>query len=64
MTDEGRAENGICRYTCHDINRWFSVPKPKSVGCPLVTDPPQETAPAQPPVNAATPAAAPVSAKK
>jgi hypothetical protein len=64
MTDEGRAENGICRYTCHDINRWFSVPKPKSVGCPLVTDPPQETAPAQTPVNAATPAAAPVSAKK
>jgi hypothetical protein len=64
MTDEGRAENGICRYTCHDINRWFSVPKPKSVGCPLVTDPPKETAAAQPPVNAATPAAAPVSAKK
>jgi hypothetical protein len=64
MTDEGRAENGICRYTCHDINRWFSVPKPKSVGCPLVTDPPSETAPAQPPLNSATPAAAPVSAKK
>ena len=54
MTDEGRAENGICRYTCHDINRWFSTPKPKA-GCPLVTDPPKDQ-PA-PPVSAATPVA-------
>lgn len=63
MTDEGRAESGLCRYTCHDINRWFSVPKPKTGTCPLVTDPPAETA-AQPAVNAATPAAAPASAKR
>jgi hypothetical protein len=62
MTDEGRAENGICRYTCHDINRWFSVPKLKNVGCPLVTDPPKDPAPAQPAVNAATPVAAPAAA--
>ena len=52
MTDEGRAENGICRYTCHDINRWFSVPKPAKGTCPLVTEPPAE-APA--PVNTASP---------
>ena len=64
MTDEGRAENGVCRYTCHDINRWFSVPKPKA-GCPLVTDPPKDAPAAQqqPPVNAATPVAAAPAAK-
>ncbi len=62
MTDEGRAENGICRYTCHDINRWFSVPKPAKGTCPLVTDPPAE---AQQPVNTASPvpAAAPAAQK-
>ncbi|MCA1825372.1 MAG: hypothetical protein ABR567_22875 [Myxococcales bacterium] len=59
MTDEGRAENGVCRYTCHDINRWFSVPKPANAKCGLVVDPPAET---QPPVTAATPAAAPAPA--
>ena len=52
MTDEGRAENGICRYTCHDLNRWFSVPKPAQGTCPLVVDPPKE---AQQPVNTASP---------
>jgi len=58
MTDEGRAENGICRYTCHDQQRWFSVPKPKE-GCQLVRDLPPETAApaAQQPVNTATPVA-------
>ena len=56
MTDEGRAENGTCRYTCHDINRWFNVPKPKNVGCPLVVDAPNDQPAAQvPAVNAATP---------
>ena len=65
MTDEGRAENGTCRYTCHDINRWFSVPKPKNVACPLVTDPPKDqTAVQAPPVDAATPVAAPAAAAK
>lgn len=58
MTDEGRAENGICRYTCHDINKWFSVPKPAKGACALVTDPPAEPA-QQPPVNAATPVPTP-----
>lgn len=69
MTDEGRAENGICRYTCHDINKWFSVPKPKA-GCQLVTDPPTEGQPAvagapaaTPAVNEATPGGAPTGKK-
>jgi hypothetical protein len=58
MTDEGRAETGLCRYTCHDINKWFSVPKPKNVNCPLVTDPPADAQPAAAaPVNAASPVA-------
>lgn len=56
MMDEGRAENGVCRYTCHDINRWFSIPKPANAKCLLVVDPPAEAS-AQPPVTAATPAA-------
>jgi len=55
MTDEGRAENGICRYTCIDINRWFSTQKAKT-GCQLVVDPPAQTVEGAPPVNAATPA--------
>ncbi|HTO98612.1 MAG TPA: hypothetical protein VMK66_16295 [Myxococcales bacterium] len=59
VTDEGRAENGLCRYTCIDLNRWFSIPKPKE-GCSLVLPPPPETQQQAepPPVNAATPAAA------
>jgi hypothetical protein len=59
MTDEGRAESGVCRYTCIDINRWFSVPKP-SAGCALVADPPADAQQqqGQAPVNAATPATA------
>lgn len=62
MMDEGRAENGICRYTCHDQQRWFGVPKPKE-GCPLVRDlPPDAQQGAQPPAAAATPAAAPAAA--
>jgi hypothetical protein len=63
VTDEGRAENGICRYTCIDINRWFSIPKP-AAGCSLVTNPPPETQQqGEPPaVNAAS--AAPAAAAK
>ena len=61
VTDEGRAESGNCRYTCIDINRWFSIPKP-AAGCPLVSDPPAESQQQQgaPPVNSsgAVPAAA------
>ncbi len=66
VTDEGRAETGLCRYTCIDINRWFAVPKP-AAGCALVTDPPAEAQQQQgappPPVSAATPAAPGVDAK-
>ncbi|HUJ29599.1 MAG TPA: hypothetical protein VLW85_26445 [Myxococcales bacterium] len=58
MMDEGRAENGVCRYTCHDQGRWFSVPKPAE-GCPLVRDLPPEAQQGTPQVNAATPAPAP-----
>ena len=62
MMDEGRAENGICRYTCHDQGRWFSVPKP-AAGCPLVRDlPPEAQQGQQPPITAATPAAPPAPA--
>jgi len=61
VTDEGRAATGNCRYTCIDINRWFSIPKP-AAGCSLVVDPPPEAQQQQgaPPVNAAgaVPAAA------
>jgi hypothetical protein len=61
VTDEGRAENGLCRYTCREINRWFSVPKPKA-GCSLIADPPADE---QPPVNAASPVpTAPAAAAK
>ncbi|TMA22122.1 MAG: hypothetical protein E6J88_14795 [Deltaproteobacteria bacterium] len=64
MTDEGRAENGTCRYTCHDINRWFSIPKPANAKCLLVVDPPAEVQQQQtPPVNTASPAA-PAAAKQ
>ena len=61
VTDEGRAETGLCRYTCIEINRWFSVPKPKT-GCPLVANAPADTQQGAPPLNSATaaPAAAAV----
>src|SRR3981189_3060191 len=51
VSDEGRAESGLCRYTCTETRRWFSLPKPKA-GCVLATDPPAETQqgePTQPP---------------
>ena len=65
MTDEGRAETGVCRYTCIDINRWFSTPKPKT-GCRLVADPPAQTDQGTPPVNSASPveASAPAATHK
>jgi len=53
VTDEGRAESGNCRYTCVDINRWFSIPKPQA-GCSLVTNPPAEAQMSAPPVNSAS----------
>jgi hypothetical protein len=62
VTDEGRAENGNCRYSCIDINRWFSIPKPAS-GCALVTGPPADAQPGQPPINAATPVPAATAGK-
>ncbi|HEY4770066.1 MAG TPA: hypothetical protein VIH51_05555 [Myxococcales bacterium] len=56
VPDEGRAESGLCRYTCTETGRWFSLPKPKT-GCALATNQPAETQqgePAQPlPVNSA-----------
>jgi hypothetical protein len=64
VTDEGRAESGVCRYTCTEINRWFSTPKP-AAGCALVTDPPsaaqQQT---QPPLNSASAVPPAAAAKK
>jgi hypothetical protein len=61
MTDEGRAENGVCRYTCHDQGRWFGVPKPKE-GCPLVRDMMADAQ--QPPAAPAAPATPAPEAKK
>ena len=61
MTDEGRAETGICRYTCIDQKRWFSVQKPKTGTCPLVAEVPAETSGA-PVTTAATPVAPPAQA--
>lgn len=59
VNDEGRAESGVCRYSCTDTNRWFAAPKPKT-GCPLVSDPPPESQQQQgpPPISAAAPTAA------
>jgi hypothetical protein len=65
VNDEGRAESGSCRYTCTEINRWFSIPKPKR-GCPLVADPPPTTQQGEQPapVNAAGLGAAAGGAKR
>ena len=59
VNDEGRAETGVCRYSCTDTNKWFGVPKPKT-GCQLVSDPPSESQQQQgaPPVSASTSATA------
>src|SRR6267143_945637 len=62
VTDEGRAETGLCRYTCIEINRWFSGPKPKT-GCPLVANPPADTQQGAPPLNSATAAPAAAAGK-
>lgn len=64
MFDEGRAEKGICYYTCLDQNKRFNTPKPAE-GCALVRDLPPEAQ--QPPVAAAATApttAVPAAAKK
>jgi hypothetical protein len=63
VTDEGRAESGLCRYSCVEINRWFSVPKPKT-GCPLVADAPADTQRGGPPLSTATSAAPAAAAVK
>jgi hypothetical protein len=63
VTDEGRAETGLCRYTCIEINRWFSVQKPKA-GCPLVADAPADTQQGAPPLSSASPAAPAAAAVK
>jgi hypothetical protein len=65
MTDEGRAENGVCRYTCHDAKKWFSLQKDPKKGCDLVKDVPADppAAAAAPQVTAATPVAAPAQQK-
>ena len=66
VSDEGRAESGLCRYTCTEINRWFSLPKPKT-GCALATDPPAETQqgePAQPPPVSSAGAVSPSAKRK
>jgi hypothetical protein len=62
VTDEGRAETGNCRYTCLEINRWFSIPKPKT-GCALVSDPPATSQEGAPPVKNATALGAPAAKK-
>jgi hypothetical protein len=58
VTDEGRGDNGLCRYACHDVNRWFSLQKTGKGQCPLVQDVPADTKPATaqaPQVTAASP---------
>ena len=60
-TGEGRVDNGLCRYVCHDQNKWFSLQNTTGNPCPLVQEVPAETqagapsAAQPPPVNAATP---------
>jgi hypothetical protein len=60
VTDEGRGDNGLCRYSCHDANRWFNIQKGKG-GCALVQDVPKDN-----PADGGTPqitTASPVPAK-
>jgi hypothetical protein len=60
VSDEGRGENGLCRYACHDVNRWFSLQKTGKGLCPLIQDVPNDTNPAaaaSPQVTAASPVA-------
>jgi hypothetical protein len=66
MSDEGRAENGICRYTCHDAKKWFSLQKNPKTGCELVKDVPADSpaAAAAPQVTAASPVPTPAAAAK
>jgi hypothetical protein len=68
-TGEGRIVDGLCRYVCHDQNRWFSLQNTTGGQCPLVQEVPADTqagAPAAaatpPPVNAASPVTAPAKA--
>ena len=52
VEDEGRAEDGTCRYVCRDQNLRLRYPKEKGP-CPLVREPESPDAAAKPPVNSA-----------
>jgi hypothetical protein len=52
VEDEGRAEDGTCRYACRDQNLRLRYPKEKGP-CPLVREPEPPNAGAKPPVNSA-----------
>jgi hypothetical protein len=63
-TGEGKSVDGLCRYVCHDQNRWFSLQNTSNAPCPLVQEVPADTkagapAAAPPQVNAASPVTAP-----
>jgi len=51
VEDEGRAEDGTCRYVCRDQNLRLRYPKEKV--CPLVREPEAPNAAAKAPVNSA-----------
>jgi len=55
VEDEGRAEDGTCRYVCRDQNLRLRYPKePKEKGpCTLVREPEPPNAAAKPPLNSA-----------
>src|SRR5439155_1174471 len=52
VEDEGRAEDGTCRYVCREQNQRLRYPKEKGP-CPLVRPPDPLNAGAKPPVNSA-----------
>jgi hypothetical protein len=52
VEDEGRADDGTCRYVCRDQNLRLRYPKEKGP-CPLVREPEPPGAAAKPPVNSA-----------
>jgi hypothetical protein len=58
-TGEGRPDGGLCRYVCHDQNRWFSLQNTTGNPCPLVQEVPSDTN-----AGSAPPAAAPMAAVK
>jgi hypothetical protein len=52
VEDEGRAEDGTCRYVCRDQNLRLRYPKEKGP-CPLVRNPEAPNAASKQPVNSA-----------